>query len=106
MQWGGLPIGEIVVDICYFAAVKSAVLNIKKLEGHLDILVNNAGLISYELMSMIDYERFRKIFEVNVVSHIYLMQRQQCGSRVNMASMVGLKGAAGHLCPILRRKVL
>ena len=56
------------------------------------------------MMSMIDYERFRKMFEVNVVSLIYLMQlvgrvmqRQQNGSIVNMASMVGLKGAAGQL---------
>ena len=98
------PIEEIVVDICDFAAVKDAVLKIKKQEGHIDILVNNAGLISYEMMSMIDYERFRKMIEVNVVSLIYLMQlvgrvmqRQQSGSIVNMASMVGLKGAAGQL---------
>lgn len=53
---------------------------------------------------MIDYERFRKMIEVNVVSLIYLMQlvarvmqRQLSGSIVNMASMVGLKGAAGQL---------
>jgi len=98
------PVEKIVVDICDFAAVKDAVLKIKKQEGHIDILVNNAGLISYEMMSMIDYERFRKMIEVNVVALIYLMQlvarvmqRQQSGSIVNMASMVGLKGAAGQL---------
>lgn len=98
------PVEQIVVDICDFAAVKEAVLKIKKQEGHIDILVNNAGLISYEMMSMIDYERFRKMIEVNVVSLIYLMQlvarvmqRQQSGSIVNMASMVGLKGAVGQL---------
>lgn len=98
------PVEKIVIDICDFAAVKDAVLKIKKQEGHIDILVNNAGLISYEMMSMIDYERFRKMIEVNVVSLIYLMQlvarvmqRQQSGSIVNMASMVGLKGAAGQL---------
>lgn len=98
------PVEQIVVDICDFAALKDAVLKIKKQEGHIDILVNNAGLISYEMMSMIDYERFRKMIEVNVVSLIYLMQlvarvmqRQQSGSIVNMASMVGLKGAAGQL---------
>lgn len=98
------PVEQIVVDICDFAAVKEAVLKIKKQEGHIDILVNNAGLISYEMMSMIDYERFRKMIEVNVVSLIYLMQlvarvmqRQQNGSIVNMASMVGLKGAVGQL---------
>lgn len=101
---GADPVEKIVVDICDFAAVKDAVLKIKKQEGHIDILVNNAGLISYEMMSMIDYERFRKMIEVNVVSLIYLMQlvarvmqRQQSGSIVNMASIVGLKGAAGQL---------
>lgn len=101
---GADPVEKIVVDICDFAAVKDAVLKIKKQEGHIDILVNNAGLISYEMMSMIDYGRFRKMIEVNVVSLIYLMQlvarvmqRQQSGSIVNMASIVGLKGAAGQL---------
>lgn len=95
---------ELSVDICDFTAVKNAVVKIKKEEGHIDVLVNNAGLISYELMSMIDYERFRKMFEVNVIALINLMQlvgrvmqRQQSGSIVNMASMVGLKGAAGQL---------
>lgn len=93
-----------VLDICDFAAVKNAVMSIKKEHGHIDILVNNAGLISYEMMSMIDYEKFRKMLEVNVVSLIHFMQlvgrvmaRQQSGSIINMASMVAVKGAAGQL---------
>jgi 3-oxoacyl-[acyl-carrier protein] reductase len=93
-----------VLDICDFAAVKNAVMSIKKEYGHIDILVNNAGLISYEMMSMIDYEKFRKMLEVNVVSLIHFMQlvgrvmsRQQSGSIINMASMVAVKGAAGQL---------
>ena len=97
-------IEELAVDICDFAAVKEAVVKIKKQEGHIDVLVNNAGLISYELMSMINYDFFRKMLEVNVVALVNLMQlvsrimqRQQGGSIVNMASMVGLKGAAGQL---------
>lgn len=92
------------LDICDFAAVKNAVMGIKKEHGHIDILVNNAGLISYEMMSMIDYEKFRKMLEVNVVSLIHFMQlvgrvmaRQQSGSIINMASMVAVKGAAGQL---------
>lgn len=94
----------VVLDICDFAAVKNAVMGIKKEHGHIDILVNNAGLISYEMMSMIDYEKFRKMLEVNVVSLIHFMQlvgrvmaRQQSGSIINMASMVAVKGAAGQL---------
>lgn len=92
------------VDICDFSAVKNAVLSIKKEHGHIDVLVNNAGLISYEMMSMIDYDKFRKMIEVNVVALIHLMQlvsrimsRQQAGSIINMASMVAVKGAAGQL---------
>lgn len=91
-------------DICDFAAVKNAVMDIKKEHGHIDVLANIAGLISYELMPMINYEFFRKMIEVNLVALINLMslvsrimQRQQSGSIINMASMVGEKGAKGQL---------
>lgn len=94
----------ITLDICDFSAVKTAVMSIKKDQGHIDILANIAGLVSYELMPMIDYERFRKILEVNVVALIHLMSlvsrimtRQQGGSIINMASLVGEKGAKGQL---------
>ena len=79
-------------------------MGIKKEHGHIDVLANIAGLISYELMPMINYDFFRKMMEVNVVALINLMtlvsrimQRQHCGSIINMASMVGLKGASGQL---------
>ena len=95
---------SLALDICDFAAVKTAVIDIKKEHGHIDILANIAGLISYELMPMINYEFFRKMIEVNVVALINLMslvsrimQRQQSGSIINMASMVGEKGAKGQL---------
>lgn len=101
---GGILIKNLTVDICDFAAVKKAVVDIKKAHGKIDVLVNNAGLISYELMSMIDYDRFRKMFEVNVIALVNLMQlvgrvmqRQQNGSIINMASMVAVKGAKGQL---------
>lgn len=94
----------IELDICNFKAVKDVVVFVKKEQGHIDILANIAGLISYEMMPMIDYDRFRKMIEVNVVSLVYLMslvsrimQRQQSGSIINMASMVGVKGAKGQL---------
>ena len=106
LKWtdGNVNVHCITLDICDFSAVKNAVLSIKKAHGHIDILVNNAGLISYEMMSMIDYDKFRKMIEVNVVSLIFLMQlvgrvmtRQKEGSIINMASMVAVKGAAGQL---------
>lgn len=92
------------LDICDFKAVKDAVMTIKKEHGRIDILANNAGLISYEMMSMINYDFFRKMIEVNVVALIHFMQlvarimmRQKNGSIINMASMVGEKGAKGQL---------
>lgn len=106
LKWtdGSDAVHSVPLDICDFNAVKSAIVGIKKEYGHIDVLVNNAGLISYEMMSMIDYDKFRKMIEVNVVALINLMQlaarimmRQQSGSIINMASMVAVKGAAGQL---------
>lgn len=92
------------IDICDFSAVKNAVMSIKKDNGRIDVLANIAGLISYEMMPMINYDFFRKMIEVNVVALINLMslvsrimQRQGEGSIINMASMVGQKGAKGQL---------
>lgn len=92
------------LDICDFAAVKDVVMTAKKTYGHIDVLANIAGLISYEMMPMIDYEKFRKMLDVNVVALIHLMSlvsrimtRQQSGSIINMASMVGEKGSKGQL---------
>lgn len=92
------------LDICDFGSVKNAVMTIKKEHGHIDVLANIAGLISYEMMPMIDYEKFRKMLDVNVVALVHLMSlvsrvmtRQQSGSIINMASMVGEKGSKGQL---------
>ena len=92
------------LDICDFSAVKNAVMDIKKEHNRIDVLANIAGLVSYELMSMIDYEKLRKMLDVNVVALVHLMSlvsrimtRQQSGSIINMASMVGEKGAKGQL---------
>lgn len=97
-------IHPIIVDICDFSAIKDVVMSVKKEHGRIDVLANIAGLISYEMMPMISYDKFRKMLEVNVVGLIHLMAlvsrimtRQQSGSIINMASMVGVKGAKGQL---------
>lgn len=92
------------LDICNFEAVTDFVMEVKKEQKGIDILVNNAGLISYELMHFINYEQFRKMFEVNVIALVHFMQlvskimmRRKTGSIINMASMVGVSGTKGQL---------
>jgi len=106
LSWtvGCANVMPVAIDICDFAAVKSVIMKVKKDKGRIDVLVNNAGLISYEMMSMIDFDKFRRMMEVNVIALVNLlqltariMQRQKCGSIINMASMVGMKGAKGQL---------
>lgn len=91
-------------DICDYEAARRAILYIKKNEGKIDVLANNAGIVTYEPLSLIDMTKLRKMFEVNVLAIINLIQlvskvmiRQKSGSIINMASIVGVKGAKGQL---------
>ncbi|MFH1120048.1 MAG: SDR family oxidoreductase [Bacteroidota bacterium] len=91
-------------DITDFAAVKQAVMQIKKDQQHIDVLVNNAGVVTYEFLSMINFDSLRNMFEVNVIAMIHLIQlvsrvmsRQNSGSVINISSIVGVEGAKGQL---------
>lgn len=94
----------VYADVTDSRAVYDAVMQIKKERGSLDVLVNNAAIITYEPLAMVSKEHMRRMFEVNVFAVIELMQyasrimaRQKSGSIINMASIVGQKGAAGQL---------
>lgn len=91
-------------DVTDFAAVKEALMGIKKQQGRIDTVVNNAGLVSYELIPMIDFVKFRQMLDVNVTALIHLVQlasrimsRQKSGSIINISSIVGVRGMAGQL---------
>jgi len=91
-------------DITDFAASKQAVLQIKKDHNRIDVLVNNAGVVTYEFLSMINFDSLRNMFEVNVIAMIHLIQlvsrlmtRQGNGSVINISSIVGVEGAKGQL---------
>jgi 3-oxoacyl-[acyl-carrier protein] reductase len=91
-------------DVTDNAGVKNTFTRLMKDHQRLDVLVNNAGLVSYEMMNMISMEHLRKMFDVNVIAVIQLMQfasrlmqRQKSGSIVNISSIVGVKGVKGQL---------
>ena len=91
------------LDICDFQAVKAEVMKIKKDNGRLDILVNNAGLISYELLPMIDYEKLRKMFEVNAIALIhYQYGKSSCCEGGKGAVVVFCNKGRCHFCNIIR----
>ena len=90
-------------DIRDKAAIKTAVMRIKKESGRLDILVNNAGVMKDDLVEMVRDETMTDTFETNVFALVHvtqmalkLMKRQKSGSIVNMSSIVGLRGSAGQ----------
>ncbi len=91
-------------DITDPVASKQVILQMKKDHQRIDVLVNNAGIVSYEFLSMIDMNNLRKMFDVNVVAMIQLIQlvsrimtRQKSGSIINMTSIVGTQGVKGQL---------
>jgi 3-oxoacyl-[acyl-carrier protein] reductase len=98
------PVVPVYFDITDYVEMKQAVLQIVKERQHIDIVVNNAGVVTYEFIGMIQLESLRKMFEVNVVAVIQLIQmvsrimsRQKSGSIINISSIVGDKGVKGQL---------
>lgn len=91
-------------DVTKAEEVKNAVLEIKRNEGRIDALINNAGLVSYELLSLINFDKLQSMFDTNVVGVIRMIQlvsrvmtRQKSGSIINISSIVGVKGVKGQL---------
>ncbi|GAA4053832.1 SDR family oxidoreductase [Flavobacterium chungnamense] len=91
------------LDVTDYDTVKKQIIEIKSKEGRIDVLVNNAGMVTYEMIPMIDMNRFKQMWEVNVTSVLFLtqlvsriMSRQKKGSIINISSLVGEKGASGQ----------
>lgn len=92
-------------DISDEAAAKTAVMGIKKEQGHIDALVNNAGIEFNELIGMINTDNMKRMFDVNVFGTINMLQlvsrimgRQPSGgSIINITSNVAIRGNAGQL---------
>lgn len=91
-------------DITDSEAVRELIGTVRKEFGRIDVLANVAGMVTYEMLAMVSKDKMRQMFEVNVFALIELMQyasrlmsRQKSGSIINIASIVGDKGAAGQL---------
>lgn len=91
-------------DVTDTDAAKKAIMRIKKEQGRLDVLVNNAGVMKDALIGMVTHDQIEKIFATNVFAVMEMIQlatklmgRQNSGSIVNMASIVGVNGNAGQL---------
>lgn len=70
--------------------------------GRLDGLVNNAGILHEGLLGMIRPEDIDRVLSVNVKAPLMmtqyaarLMSRRKIGSIVNLASIMGVRGASG-----------
>ncbi len=73
--------------------------------GGIDILVNNAGIYFIAPVTETTLEQWNRLFSINVAGvflgakHVisYLVERGG-GSIINLSSVAGLLGAAGHAC--------
>ena len=100
----GTLVKPVYFDIKDYPDVKKCLVEIHKKHKQVDVLVNNAGMVSYEFLSMIDFNKLRDMFEINVISMIHLIQlasrimsRKKQGSIINVSSIVGKQGSKGQL---------
>jgi uncharacterized protein len=79
--------------------------------GRIDILMNNAGLGMYGDFSASTQDQWRRLFEINLFSVVFLtqtvlpiMMRQKQGLIVNTASIGGLMAHSNHVTPYVASK--
>lgn len=94
----------VVMDVTNAEHVRNLFIQIKKEQNRLDVLVNNAGIMRDALIGMISREQIESTYSVNVFAVIDMLQyaskffkRQQTGSIINLASIMGTYGEAGKM---------
>lgn len=100
--------GTRVVPICFdvtdSSALKNGLMSVYKAEGRIDCVVNNAAIISNRKLGMIAKSDMERMFSVNVLAVIDLIQtasrlmaRGGGGCFVNIASITGVVGSPGQV---------
>ena len=90
-------------DMTDSAAMKNAVMQIRKTKKKIDILVNNAGFCPTEVrgFQMTTIDKIREVFDINFFATLqltqYILKFMQGGSIINISSLTALEGAAGQL---------
>ncbi len=81
------------------------VASVQETFGAPDVLVNNAGIYRIEPIEEVSVKDWRELMDVNVTGVFLgmkhctpLMREQGQGSVVNLSSVAGLVGVAGHTC--------
>lgn len=99
---GAPPPLAIGTDLEHGDAIPGLFQAIFKRFGHLDGIVNNAGVLHEGLLGMIRPEEIDRVLAVNVRAPLMMMQyaarlitRRKAGSIVNLASIMGTRGATG-----------
>jgi 3-oxoacyl-[acyl-carrier protein] reductase len=95
-------VGKIIpvyFDVTDRVATRQVFIKIMKEQGRLDCLVNNAGILVDTLITMLDRNTLKNIYEVNVFAVFEMMSfasrimsKQKSGSIVNIASICGDEG--------------
>ena len=92
-----------LVDITDIVAVESCVKEIHKKYKKIDILINNAGVTADALIIKMDYEKWKRVININLNGTFIcsqkigrIMLKQRFGSIVNISSVIGLMGNIGQ----------
>lgn len=99
----GFDVDGLVFDVADPEQVKNAFRDLIKKTKQLDILVNNAGILDDALIGMVTPKQINDTFSINTFSILYtcqyaarLMARNQSGSIINLASIIGTNGNLGQ----------
>ena len=104
-QFPGVKIITVVADVSNEDAVKNYVDETVKTFGRIDGLYNNAGIEGKQAsITEYDVNIFKKVIDINLMGVYYgmrhvipVMQKQQYGRIVNVASVGGIRGVLNQI---------